>query len=259
MEKPDPIEAVIIDLSGVLYLDGKALPGSVEALDRLQASGLPHCFLTNTTRQTREALQQQLLELGFDIPCQQLLTAGTAAHQYVVHNQLRPHLLIHPDLEAEFSDINCHSPNCVVVGDAGDAFTYASLNAAFRILSQHPEAPLISMGSNRYFKEADGLSLDMGPFVAALEYAAERKAIVTGKPADTFFQMALDQMGVTARQTCMIGDDLENDIGGAQSLGIAGILVRTGKYRPGDENHEHITASKVTHDFACAIDWILAQ
>ena len=29
----------------------------------------------------------------------------------------------------------------------------------------------------------------------------------------------------------MIGDDIESDIGGAQRAGLAGILVRTGKYR----------------------------
>ncbi len=29
----------------------------------------------------------------------------------------------------------------------------------------------------------------------------------------------------------MIGDDLINDVGGAQRCGIAAILVRTGKYR----------------------------
>jgi len=33
----------------------------------------------------------------------------------------------------------------------------------------------------------------------------------------------------------MIGDDLESDVLGAQSHGIAGVLVRTGMYRPADE------------------------
>ena len=31
----------------------------------------------------------------------------------------------------------------------------------------------------------------------------------------------------------MVGDDVETDIGGALAAGLAGILVRTGKYRDG--------------------------
>jgi ribonucleotide monophosphatase NagD (HAD superfamily) len=32
----------------------------------------------------------------------------------------------------------------------------------------------------------------------------------------------------------MVGDDVVNDVGGAQAAGLAGVLVRTGKFRPAD-------------------------
>jgi ribonucleotide monophosphatase NagD (HAD superfamily) len=32
----------------------------------------------------------------------------------------------------------------------------------------------------------------------------------------------------------MVGDDVENDVRGAQRLGMTGVLVRTGKFRAGD-------------------------
>ena len=32
-------------------------------------------------------------------------------------------------------------------------------------------------------------------------------------------------------QAVMVGDDVLNDVGGAQRCGLMGILVRTGKYR----------------------------
>ena len=35
----------------------------------------------------------------------------------------------------------------------------------------------------------------------------------------------------------MVGDDWESDIGGAQTVGLRTILVRTGKYQPEDENN----------------------
>ena len=41
---------------------------------------------------------------------------------------------------------------------------------------------LLALAMNRNFKDADGgLSLDAGPFVAALEYASKRKAILLAK------------------------------------------------------------------------------
>lgn len=252
------VRAVLIDLSGVLYVDDEALPGSVEALKKLQASGLPHCFLTNTTRQTRASLQSGLRTLGFNLDIERLMTAASAARSYVEQHRLQPCLLIHPGLAPEFADLATNRPDAVVVGDAGPGFDYASMNKAFRVLMENSQAPLISMGANRYFREADGLSLDMGPFVAALEYASGRQAVVTGKPSRGFFQAALDKLGVAAADAVMIGDDLENDIGGARSAGIAGILVRTGKYRPEDEQHPEVHPDSIADDFAAAVEQLLA-
>lgn len=41
------------------------------------------------------------------------------------------------------------------------------------------------------------------------------------------------------------GDDIESDVGAAQSRGMAGILVRTGKYR-----EAHVRASGIKPDLA---------
>ena len=86
----------------------------------------------------------------------------------------------------------------MVIGDAADGFTYAALNAAFRKLLAGAE--FLALARNRSFKHEDGeLSLDTGAFVAALEYAAQREAIVLGKPARAFFKAALASSGVRGR------------------------------------------------------------
>jgi len=51
------------------------------------------------------------------------------------------------------------------------------------------------MGKNRDFKEGDGLNLDMGPFVVALEFAAGVEAVIIGKPSREFFAAAVDSTG----------------------------------------------------------------
>src|SRR5262249_12365705 len=73
---------------------------------------------------------------------------------------------------------------------------------------------------------------DVGAFVAALEYGSGRTATLTGKPAPSFFRAALKMVGAAPGETAVVGDDLEFDVHGAQAAGLAGILVRTGKYRP---------------------------
>ncbi len=92
-------------------------------------------------------------------------------------------------------------------------------------------AELIALQKNRYWMRADGLSLDVGPFVAAIEFAADRDAYVVGKPAKGFFEQVLASIDVDASAAAMIGDDIESDIGGALRAGLDAILVRTGKYR----------------------------
>jgi ribonucleotide monophosphatase NagD (HAD superfamily) len=77
----------------------------------------------------------------------------------------------------------------------------------------------------------DGLSLDVGAFVAALEYASRRESFVVGKPARGFIQTILDDIPMEPGHAAMVGDDVESDVGGALRAGLAGILVRTGKYR----------------------------
>ena len=92
-------------------------------------------------------------------------------------------------------------------------------------------AELIALQKNRYWLTAEGLSLDVGAFVAALEYATGQQAYVVGKPSPAFFELVLLDVVVSPAEAAMVGDDVETDVGGALAAGLAGILVRTGKYR----------------------------
>ncbi|MEM8738911.1 MAG: TIGR01458 family HAD-type hydrolase [Planctomycetota bacterium] len=261
------IQAVLIDISGVLAVGGEAVPGSVAALRRLREAGRAVRFLTNTTRKPRSALVGELRAMGFEIETDEVFTAPLAARRVIEQQGWRPHLLVHDAVREDFAGLPTDRPNAVVLGDAADGFTYASLNEAFRVLMGGHESGvepsggggvLVSMGSNRYFRDGDGaLSLDMGPFVAALAFAAGVEARVTGKPAAAFFRAALQDMGVRPGAAVMIGDDLPNDIGGAAVCGVAGVLVRTGKFRPADEHDAEVQPEAVCDDFAAAVDWVL--
>lgn len=249
------IRGVLFDLSGVLYVGGKAVEGAGRSLETLRRSGVRMRFVTNVTRLPAEGILDRLTKMGFEIRDDELITAPRAARAYLMKSDLSPYLLIHPALEPEFSDLVSDSPNAVLLGDAGDDFNYANLNRAFRLLIGG--AAFLAMGNNHYFRENGGLSLDIGPFVAALEYACGKKATILGKPSRDFFHAAVEALGCSLEDTVMVGDDALADVDGALAAGIKGILVRTGKYQPGDEAKITRPGAEVLADINAAVDWIL--
>jgi HAD superfamily hydrolase (TIGR01458 family) len=127
-----------------------------------------------------------------------------------------------------------HGADYVLIGDLGEHWDYRTMNRAFRLLHYNPEAKLIALGMTRYWMASDGISLDVAPFVVALEHASGRKALLFGKPSAVFFQAAADRLQMEPRQILMIGDDIEADVGGAHAAGLKAGLVKTGKFRPAD-------------------------
>jgi HAD superfamily hydrolase (TIGR01458 family) len=225
--------AVLCDIDGVLHVGEAPLPGAQRAIERMREAGIGLCFLTNTTRRPRRAILERLSRMGLDVRAEELLTPSRAALDWLGRERLRAHLLIHPDLVEDFAGVSDGPAAAVVLGDAADGFTYRALNECFRRILDG--APFLALARNRYFREPDGLSLDMGAYVVGLEFATGRAAITLGKPSPEFFEAALRIAGGEAATAVMIGDDVEADVNGAISAGLRGILIRTGKYRPGDD------------------------
>lgn len=253
------ITGVLLDISGVLHEGDKAVPGAAEAVQRLHAAGLPVRFLTNSTRRSKRRLIEELAAFGIGVAPDEVFTPVAAARAWLDENGHVPHLLIHPGLEEDFADCGTEGPVAVVVGDAADRFSYQNMNNAFRALQDG--APFLALAANRVFRDKDGLlSLDAGPFVHALEYASGTKPILFGKPEADFFRATVTSMGCDPALAVMIGDDAESDVAGALAAGIGlGILVRTGKYRDGDEDRVDPRPSAVVADVGEAVDLILSE
>jgi HAD superfamily hydrolase (TIGR01458 family) len=246
---------VFIDLSGTLHVGRQPLPGAIDAVARLRREGFRVRFVSNTSSKGRRRLLAVLQEIGFDIAYDELFTAPLVVHRYLQRHKLKPYLLVHPDLMEEFADLPQQDPDAVVVGCALDHFTYANLNRAFQLLNRG--ARLIATGRTACFEGRDGLQLDAGPFVAALEYAAGTEALVLGKPSPGFFEAAGEEFSCPGDRITMIGDDAASDVGGAMEAGMRGILVQTGKYRAGDEAKIGRPGAIVVPDMAAAVDRIL--
>ncbi|XP_003704105.1 haloacid dehalogenase-like hydrolase domain-containing protein 2 [Megachile rotundata] len=251
------IRMVLIDLSGTLHIDNTAIPGAVEALTRLRSANIPVKFVTNTTKESSNFLHNRLIKLGFDIKKEEIFSSLAAARRLIISRKLNPMLLIDSAANEDFEDLikNDNEQNAVVVGLAPDKFHYEELNKAFRLLLDG--ASLIAIHKGRYYKRGDGLSLGPGAFIAGLEYSANVKAEVVGKPTAEFFKAALEN--VPPEEAVMIGDDVKDDVAGAQAIGIRGLLVQTGKYREGDENTIQPPPTKVCSSFVQAVEYILKK
>ncbi len=243
----DTIDGLLVDIDGVLTIGNKVIPGAAEALASVRARGIEVRYLTNTTIYCRHTLQEHMQAMGFSMQMDHLVTPTFVAAEYLRSQGATRYLpLLLPDAQLEFPglDVDEVNPEFVVVGDMGAGFNFPRLNMAFRALLNG--AQLVALHKKRYWRTEDGLFLDAGPFVMALEYAAGVGAVVMGKPSAptsgcwmsaAYFRRVLDDLGMAPDRVAMIGDDIEIDVRGSQQMGMQGWLVKTGRFRREDLSH----------------------
>jgi HAD superfamily hydrolase (TIGR01450 family) len=260
------VRGLVLDLDGVLVLKNALLPGAAEALAALDAGGIPYVIGTNVSLVSRATLAGELARGGLAIPAERIVSAVSSAAALARRRYGAAPLYVmgSPDAMKEFEGLRLLSHDeaadpgakaaAVIVGDAADEFTPRNIQSAFRLL--RGGARFVAMHKNRWWLTPAGVTLDSGAYVAALEFATERRALVTGKPSRAFFGEAVRMLaedlaaGDTARgagdtergtghgsssrlspaEVAMVGDDLWNDIRGAQKAGLRGVFVRSGKH-----------------------------
>lgn len=230
--KETEVKGVLFDLDGTIYENGRLIDGARETLEFCRQQRWPYRFVTNTTRKPSAIVAEMLHSLGVDVDAEWIFTPAAAARSRLAGRKIsRCHFLLKKSLMADFQGIEPvdEAPQAVVIGDLGNEFSYGCLNRAFRFLLD-PGCAFLALADNRYFRQNGELSLDVGAFVAALEYATGRHRELVGKPSQSFYQMAVESMRVPVSEVLMIGDDLESDVLGAKRAGLRGVLVRTGKY-----------------------------
>jgi HAD superfamily hydrolase (TIGR01458 family) len=251
MANIENIKGILFDIDGVLYIGKEAIPGAVAAVAALKKNKLPMRFITNTTTQSHAQLHDKMRSLGFAVSADEILSAPQAA-MLALRRMGKPRclLVVNDHVRGDFAEFAAdHTfPDVVVVGDIGDKWNYTLLNQVFNLVRKG--AHLIALHKNRFWQTEQGLQMDIGAFVAGIEYATGKRATVMGKPSPAFFQIALHELGVAAHEAAIIGDDIDSDIGGGQEAGLKGILVMTGKYREGYTQQSEIKPDLILHSVA---------
>jgi HAD superfamily hydrolase (TIGR01450 family) len=244
------VRALVLDADGVLLYAGKPLPGSVEALERLEAAGIPYRVVTNFSLAHRESLAAGVSrQFGRPVSPSAIITAASAAAAWTaLHHPGQPLLVLaSDDARREWAGQRLLTPaeaddpatpvGAVVIGDAGDELSFGNLDIAFRQL--RAEAAFIAMHRNLWWMTPKGITLDSGAIVAGLEEALGRRATIAGKPSPVVFLEAVRELAAEVgaaggprlrrAEIAMVGDDLDSDVAGAHRVGLRAVLVLTGK------------------------------
>jgi len=244
------VRAFLLDLDGVIVTAGTGVPGAAEALARLERTAVPYRIVTNTSAVSRATLSRWSTKLGAPIPAERFESALSASAAWTsrTYPGAPLYVLASDDAKTEFAGqrllthqeagVPGATAAAVVIGDSPEEATFENLNRAFRLVRRG--ARLVGMHRNPWWLTPEGPTLDSGSFVVGLEFAAETRATIVGKPSTAFFSQAIRDLrkevgrDLARADIAMVGDDVRTDIRASQRAGLRGILVLSGKHGRAD-------------------------
>ena len=225
------IKGFLFDLDGVFYISDNIIDGAIETLNYLKNNGISYRFVTNTTTKSRSDLFKKLNNLGLPILEKEIISAcyaGVLKLRKLDSPKVR--LILQNSAKSEFKEfkIDNINPEIIVIGDLDKSWDFEIINSIFNQVMNG--AKILALHKGKFFKTSAGLQIDSGAFIKGIEYATSTKSIIVGKPTSNFFKMAINDLKVNKENVAMVGDDLINDILGAQQNGVYTILTKTGKF-----------------------------
>lgn len=220
----------VFDLDGVIWAGHRPMPGAPALVAALRAAGRGVVFLTNNSGQPAPELAQKLTGLGIPANPDQVVSAMSAAGDYLrdrygnvrvlasgsaaMLEVLRGagHTLVTDPAEAE----------AVVMG-RDPKWTYSDLVSTCRAVERG--IPFLALNMDLRYPVADGWFPGCGALAASVTAATGRHPEVVGKPARLLFQAALERLGIPAREAVMVGDTPASDIAGGLSVGMWTVLI----------------------------------
>ncbi|MDP6833385.1 MAG: HAD-IIA family hydrolase, partial [Alphaproteobacteria bacterium] len=242
----DNIAGLILDMDGVLYHGGVAVPGAAAAVANLQGAGIEIVALTNNARASAQDYSSKLAALGIELAAERIVTAGQATAQYLAAQTEAPGVFIAgsaalaEELRAAGA-VESEQPAFVVAGFDMD-MPLSRLSEAVGHL--HRGARLIASNPDKVLPGESGVEAEAGAVVAFLEAASGQTAYVAGKPNSAIFALALQRLGLAADTVAVVGDTADTDIAGATAAGLRSIQVGSGN--PVDPGSPHQPTAHMT-------------
>ena len=225
-------DLAMLDLDGVVYVGGRAVPGAPEHLAAARAAGMRLAFITNNASRPPEQVAEHLRELGVAATPDDVVTSAQAAARLVVERFGSGARVV--CLGADGLREALESAGVVPVGADDEAVAIctgygpdvrwsAIMRAAVRI---RDGLPWVASNTDATFPAEFGVAPGHGVQVDMLRRFAGVDPIVAGKPARPLLDETVRRVG--GRRPLMVGDRLDTDIEGAANAGLDSLLVLTG-------------------------------
>ena len=233
------IDGLVCDLDGVVYRGAEAIPGSVEALNRLRNDGVRIVYATNNSESTVQQYLDKLRGLGLEVEEEQIVTSAVVLAEVLRERNVagRTALVVGGAGAVEaieglgvsiLRDPSADEADMVIVG-LDVKFDYEALRRASTAVREG--ATLIATNSDASYPVAGGLWPGSGSILAAIEVASGGTAEVMGKPHRPMMESALRRLP-DASHIAMVGDRPDTDLAGATAMGWTTILVLSGVTTP---------------------------
>ncbi len=232
----DDLEAILVDLDGVIWIGSKPIEENLKALKKLMGKGIMALFLTNNSTRSRALYRETLKRLGIEVSPEMILTSGFLASEWLRQREgstevymigeegLMEELILAGHRVLTISDVE--RAKAVVVG-LDRNLNYVKLRAAVRALLRG--ALFIATNTDHLIPVEDGLDPGAGSIVAALERASGRSVdYIAGKPNPWIVEYIINKYRISRKGLAVIGDRFDTDMKLAADSGVKGVLVLTG-------------------------------
>jgi HAD superfamily hydrolase (TIGR01450 family) len=239
----EPLDAAydvaLLDLDGVVYIGGAAIPGAAQALHKAEASGMRLAYVTNNAFRTPAAVAALLTSLGIPAAAQDVVTSAQAAARLLAERLPAgsPVLVIGGSglrmalRERGLRPVStaAEKPRAVVQGFAPDV-SYSML--AEGGLAVRAGALFVASNGDLTIPGRSGIAPGNGSLIQVVATATGVRPLVAGKPEPPLHHESVLRTG--ARHPLVVGDRLDTDIEGARRVGADSLLVLTGVTQPAD-------------------------
>ncbi len=226
------VDTVFLDLDGCVWFGGELAPGAADLVRDLRASGRRVGFLTNTSNSRAVTIAVKLDRLGIPATADDVLMPIEALAE---HPRMAPKPLAfvmgRPDVREGVAEVTAVTTDPdraeIVILSRDTELTYAELADGAHVLVRGGALLALNLDAS---VPVDGGRLvpGTGAIAAALATASGVQPDIVGKPSAFYFDVALRRFGATAERAVMIGDMLDSDIAGGQSVGMRTVLVGSG-------------------------------
>ena len=226
----------LFDMDGTLYLGDRLYDFTIELLDTIKKTGRTYLFMTNNSSKSVADYIKKLEKLGISATRQDFITSSQATAYYLhkYHEGQRLYVCGTQSLKEELRmegftvTERVEDTDCVVMGFDTE-LTFQKLHDVSYLLLTRPDLPYIATNPDLVCPTEFGSVPDCGSVCICIKNATGREPVVIGKPSPLMPQLAMERLGISKEQTCVIGDRIYTDVKSGLNAGVTGILVMSGE------------------------------